>query len=848
MIYKIPSISFTALFLSALLLIASDSLAFRQSGSADQSSEIAAKAEELFQDALHLASIRDSKSARLRLLEAMRLWIEAGKPEKAAQAALQLGDSYKQIREYHDALYYYKRALDVKSLPDSVKLSALNIIALFYAQLYQDDLALSAFTESLDQARALNDLPAQVMALTDMAGLYHRQNDKTHTLTCITQAQDLNKQRGADADPALLYLLGQVHQEDGLIAEAKAAFAEAMAIYDKQGNAEGKVKTLCSLSSISLLSSQKELALEQATEARRLGDALGKTYESANDKTSVRDLRWRAWLNFARAQCATGQKAKASRSYEMAISQFEGAWLARYILTEASSIASREETQIVYRELVDLFMELGEVEKAYAYSERAKARTILNLTAAQQASPPSENNNQSSPLNALSRSITRKRAELLSSNLSPEQQANLQKDISAAERQMREEQLKSELARSKEVQIWTNRATVEQLQKQLAQDQTQLVQFHLGETRSFAWLFAHGEVFVATLPARKDIEDSVGAYLEVLAAPPIFLRMEKDIAKLRKQAEALFTTLFGSLAEKIEPGQRLIVVPGGLLHYLPFEALIHNGHYLIEDHEISYSPSASMMGLWQNAKSRVDGEDKMELLAIGASDFEPVAGAHVAGEPVLSGKRATTGSNNSERRTPAARGFRRLSPLPKTRDEVQYITNLFPSDRRRLLMGKDSTEEAFKHEPLRRYRRLHFATHSLIDEKSPLRSAVVLTRDANAEEDGLLDVREISTLNLDCDLVVVSACQTGRGQLLAGEGIVGLSWAFLRAGARSVVVSLWNVSDISTSHLMKDFYQNLTGGLSNVAALRKAKLQMLGSGKEARHPYYWSSFILTGKP
>src|SRR5213075_2169171 len=149
------------------------------------------------------------------------------------------------------------------------------------------------------------------------------------------------------------------------------------------------------------------------------------------------------------------------------------------------------------------------------------------------------------------------------------------------------------------------------------------------------------------------------------------------------------------------------------------------------------------------------------------------------------------------------------------RDEVQYIASLFPPDRTRLYLGRDSTEGAVKRESLRRYRRLHFATHSLVDESSPSRSAVVLTLDNDPEEDGFLEVNEIADLDLDCDLVVLSACQTGRGQLLSGEGIVGLSRAFLCAGARTVVVSLWNVSDNSTSQLMKDFYSKLLGGLGN---------------------------------
>jgi CHAT domain-containing protein len=125
---------------------------------------------------------------------------------------------------------------------------------------------------------------------------------------------------------------------------------------------------------------------------------------------------------------------------------------------------------------------------------------------------------------------------------------------------------------------------------------------------------------------------------------------------------------------------------------------------------------------------------------------------------------------------------------------------------------------------------------------------VVLTLDQDPQEDGFLEVSEITDLDLDCDLVVLSACQTGRGQLLSGEGILGLSRAFLYAGARSVVVSLWNVSDISTSQMMKSFYQRLVGGIGNAAALRETKLQMIGIGREIQHPYYWASFIIVGKP
>jgi CHAT domain-containing protein len=111
-----------------------------------------------------------------------------------------------------------------------------------------------------------------------------------------------------------------------------------------------------------------------------------------------------------------------------------------------------------------------------------------------------------------------------------------------------------------------------------------------------------------------------------------------------------------------------------------------------------------------------------------------------------------------------------------------------------------------------------------------------------------LRATEIADLELDCDLVVLSACETGRGQLSSGEGIIGLSRSFFIAGARSVVVSQWAVSDISTAQLMKDFYQQLVNGAVKPAALREAKLLMLNGGSETRHPYYWAPFVIIGPP
>lgn len=843
MIHKIVSRSSTALVVTAILLITSAALAVHQGDrreAARPSPEAARRAEELFQEAWLLSGPNDRELARTRLQEAMHLWEQMREPGKAAKAALQLGDRDKQARQYQNALYYYQKALDVKSPAGSVRATALNAMARLCADLYQGELARRYYNEALIQARNLNDFTAQAFALSGLATLYHQQGANDQALNYIAQAQQLNRQKKADADPALLVLLGQVKQVLGLVKEAIAAFEDALAIYKQTGDTAGQVRVLCSMSTLSLLGSQKQAALEQAVLAVKLAEEQAKQAVSHAGRVSARELLWPAWLNRARAERAVGQKQSALNSYFQAIRHIEGVWWTVYIATESSAIAFREEVQAGYREYVDLLIEQWQFKKAYNRADEAKARTILNLTTARQTTPLSADSNQAASLRARSQEIARLRLRLLTATLSPEQQVNLQKEIKEAEAGMQQMQVRIEMDSSPDRLVWSQPATAEQVQAKMAKDHAILAEFSLGENRSFLWLFARGEVFCETLPSRKEIEKAVKSYIDSLAAPPNHLFLENDLARLRQQAKPLFAMLFGGLAKHLEPGQRLIVIPDGLLHYLPFEALIHNGHYLIEDHEISYNASASMLNLWPDAARKVESEEKLELFAVGNPIYE--AGAMAPGS-----KSAKTGLSNLARQMIEARGIR-LSSLPGTRSEVQDIAALFPAGRSKVLVGKESTEEAIKREPLNRYRRLHFAAHSLVDEKSPLHSAVVLTPGDGAEEDGVLEVSEIARLNLDSDLVVVSACQTGRGQLLSGEGIVGLSRAFIQAGSRSVVVSLWNVSDNSTGQLMKSFYQNLTEGLSNVAALRKAKLQLLKSGNVTRHPYYWSSFVMMGKP
>ena len=186
-----------------------------------------------------------------------------------------------------------------------------------------------------------------------------------------------------------------------------------------------------------------------------------------------------------------------------------------------------------------------------------------------------------------------------------------------------------------------------------------------------------------------------------------------------------------------------------------------------------------------------------------------------------------------------------VAPLPGTEMEVKAIYNLFSqkSISAKYYLHTEADEAAVR--DLRGYKYVHFATHGLTDESHPDRSCLILAQTRNSPHDNLLTGSEMYGLRLDADLVVLSACQTGKGQLRQGEGVIGLTRGLLYAGARNLVVSQWNVNDASTADLMTRFYGKLLAGQTNREALRAAKLELL-SGKYAC-PHYWAPFVLVGR-
>jgi CHAT domain-containing protein len=253
--------------------------------------------------------------------------------------------------------------------------------------------------------------------------------------------------------------------------------------------------------------------------------------------------------------------------------------------------------------------------------------------------------------------------------------------------------------------------------------------------------------------------------------------------------------------------------------------------WLIEDYTITYAPSISSLKELIARKKTNGSKRRMDLLALGDPYFGSLE-TEENGEDILKGFFSTNTFN--------------LYRLEYSGIEIEKIGALFSENKKTIFQRESASEEQLKNHQLEDYKILHFATHSLIDDKKPDRSSIVLALDKDQKEDGLLRMKEIYNLNLNSDLVTLSACQTGLGQLIRGEGIEGINRAFFYAGASSVLMSLWAVNDQATYQLMERFYTHLRSSDTIMKALRKAKLEMINSGTLS-HPYYWAGFIISGK-
>jgi CHAT domain-containing protein len=364
---------------------------------------------------------------------------------------------------------------------------------------------------------------------------------------------------------------------------------------------------------------------------------------------------------------------------------------------------------------------------------------------------------------------------------------------------------------------------------------TALLAYAVGPEKSYLFVVRPGNgggrgLEVHRLPiGRAALEKEIEAYRRLLTNP------QSDLTQLNARAASLYDLLLKPAEKKLARAQRILISADGPLHLLPWAALRRHGEYLAQWRPLHLIASATLYEEIRQGQRRAGDPGTWRLVAFGDPIYPEVSGA--TGETIT----------DSEIRSTLRRGLK-LEPLPSTRDEVRQIAGLFPGAE--VYLGAEATEERAK-EASPRADLLHFAGHGLINERFPLDSALALsipTQLKEGQDNGLLQAWEIfESLHLDANLVTLSACDTALGREMGGEGLLGLTRAFQFAGARTVLASLWSVSDVSTATLMKRFYTYLRQGRTKDEALRAAQLDLIRSQKkEFSHPYHWAGFSLYG--
>ena len=299
-------------------------------------------------------------------------------------------------------------------------------------------------------------------------------------------------------------------------------------------------------------------------------------------------------------------------------------------------------------------------------------------------------------------------------------------------------------------------------------------------------------------------------------------QLARNSPAFKKNAEFLYDALFADLMPFLKDKKHLVIIPGGIITEVPFQALIaENGRYLIEDFAISYAPSLTALAEMQSNRRKLANQ-------IYEGDFLAF------GNPKLSNETIARFRNRYR--------SGKLENLPESETEVREIGKFYPKNK--IVVGKDATE-SFWQTNAANYRILHLATHGLGDAEKPLYSHVLLS--ADAAQDGLIEGREIAEMKLNAEMVVLSACETARGREIDGEGMIGLAWAFAAAGTPTIVASNWKVDSQTTADLMIDFYAELSEKerLTKAEILQSATLKKLKSQKTS-HPFYWSGFAVFG--
>lgn len=793
-----------------------------------------------------LKGLGKGSEAILGYEEVVRLSRERNLKSEEASGLGNLGTIYRIQGDLLKALDSLRQSLRLREETNNLRHrnTALTNLGIVYELLGQSRLAIDHLERAAEGAKAIGDRPSQATALNNLGVVLDQLGLDERATVVLNEGLELNRSLGNKLGQATaLGTLGAIQRKAKRYDEALSSLSAALAFYRELGYREEEATLLDSIANV---------FVDQGT---RHDDALANFKRALAIYAELGNKRFAAatYGNMARAQTKQGQLADAEESYRQCVAFTEDvrSRLGSSSEGQAEFFGRRVDT---YQAYVSLLIRRGRTAEAFDLAQKTKGRTLLDLlnggkVSLQQGMSEAEKSQEH---------LLRTQADQINAQMVKEGAQNevgaklrfaaLQADLQRAENELAEftAGLFSKypgLAQKRSA----GTASLAQIASRLPAD-TVLLEY-VASTEPF--------VFVVTSTGGKPqvISASLGIRGEELTKLSAEFRdaLANPAAGYRPISAKLYQALIAPIASRLKGKARLIVCPDGPLWDVSFAAL-SNGKFLAEQFEIDYAYSATAVDAVLRPRAAPKAENN--LLVLANPDF---GGAKRFGDnPLVPGQRPIDPPSRpidppSRPIEPPSRdlglGIRHgIVDLPGTQREADSLAQLFPGAK--LLTRTRAQESAFT-QVAGDYRYVHIASHAFFNDASPMLSSIVLALPNTEGDDGYLTARELFELQLNADLVVLSACNTARGEKKSGEGIVGLSWALFAAGAPAQVVSQWSVDDRATAVLMKRFYRNLKEGRAKGAALREASRSLLdpkAAGNDAKwgHPYYWAPFILLG--
>jgi CHAT domain-containing protein/Tfp pilus assembly protein PilF len=803
-----------------------------------------------------------------------------------------IGAVYEKIGQPQKALEYYDQALPIlrKIQNRGGEATTLNNIGAVYEKIGQPQKALNYLSQSLSISKEVNDRGGEATTLNNIGAIYYKIGQPQKALEYYDQALPILREvQNRNGEATTLNNAGNIYRDIGQRQKALEYFSQSLSISKEVNDKVGESRTLSNIGAVYGDIGQPQKALEYFSQSLpirkkvddRGGEAtvlnnIGTIYYKIGQRQKALEYYIQSLPILREVQdrdheaSILGNLADLERSrgnLQVALTHIEFA--IKIIETIRTEIVSQEfrtsyfaSQQDYYDFYIDVLMQLHKQQPSKGFnalalqaSEHARARGLLDLLRESQADirqgvDPKlieQEKNLQFQLNALEK----RRIELYSKTPTKSQVDGFNKEYDTLLPQYQDVETKIRSNSPRYAALTQPQPlTVAELKQQVLDDNTVLLEYFLGKDHIYLWAVSKSEITSYELPKQSEIEAAIQQFRKVVAdstAQP---------SAISKGGASLTQMLIAPAAKQI--GQkRLLIVSNGALQYLPFAALpaLTGSQSLLSEHEIINLPSASTLATLRKELDKRKPAPK--TVAVFADPvFSPTDGR------VAQRKSRTPASKNPAQGNTSTEPFSiqilrdatqeagvNFERLPGTRQEAKGILQFLPANMQTQALDFNANKTTVLNANLSQYRIIHFATHGILNTTRPELSAVVLSLvDPKGQpQNGFLRLNDIFNLNLSAELVVLSACQTGLGQNIRGEGLIGLTRGFMYAGTPRVLVSLWNVNDESTAVLMTHFYKAmLEQKLPPATALRAAQLKMQLDPKW-RSPYYWAAFTLQGE-